>query len=143
VYVVTGAALDQVRGALLEAAQNEAPPTPDIEVQPAWPEPYQSRMATLFKTRAGYVAADEAKRGLPPADPPPNPMVAMAGLFGAPALLLLALDSGISAPYGCFDAGLFAQTVALAAHACALGTCIMTSPVRAADALHRAAGNRR
>jgi nitroreductase len=47
------------------------------------------------------------------------------------------MDSAVAVPYGCFDAGLFAQTIALAAHNRGLGTCIMTSTVRSADALHR------
>ena len=61
----------------------------------------------------------------------------MAGLFGAPVLLLLAMDSAVGVPYGCFDAGLFAQTIALAAHNRGLATCIMTSTLRSADVLHQ------
>jgi len=136
VLVVTGDVLERTRATLREQAESEAQPAPDI-APAAWPEPIQSRMTTLFQTRVAFVAAEEAKRGIPPLEPPVPPMVAMAGLFGAPVLLLLVMDRDVAVPYGCFDAGLFAQTIALAAHNRGLGTCIMTSTVRNADALHR------
>lgn len=136
VLVVTGETLERVKTTLREQAESEAPPAPDIAAA-SWPEPIQARMTTLFQARVAFVAAEEAKRGVKPADPPVPSMVAMAGLFGAPVLLLLAMDKDVSTPYGCFDAGLFAQTIALAAHNRGLGTCLMTSTVRSADALHR------
>lgn len=136
VLVVTGEALERVRSTLREQAESEAPPAPDL-APASWPEPMRARMTTLFQTRVAFVAAEEAKRGVEPADPPLPPMVVMAGLFGAPVLLLLVMDKAVTAPYGCFDAGLFAQTIALAAYNRGLGTCIMTSTVRFADALHR------
>jgi nitroreductase len=136
VLVVTGDALERVKATLREQAESEAPPAPDI-AGASWPEPIQARMTALFQGRVAFVAAEEAKRGIAPADPPVPPMVAMAGLFGAPVLLLLAMDSAVAVPYGCFDAGLFAQTIALTAYNRGLGTCLMTSTVRSADALHR------
>lgn len=138
VFVVTGAALERVRAALLAAARNDLPRAPDIEMAAAWPEPFQTRMATLFETRAGFVVDENERLGVTPVDPPSSPMVTMAGLFGAPTLLLLAMDTSLSPPYGCFDAGLLAQTIALSAHARGLGTCIMTSTVRTAAPLHEA-----
>lgn len=137
VFVVTGAALERTKAALLEAAENDSPPAPDIEAATQWPEPYKSRMADLFETRTSFVASESEKHA-PLGVTPPSPRAVMAGLFGAPVLLLLAIDRDISPAYGCFDAGLLAQTIALSAHARGLGTCIMTSTVRAADALHRA-----
>lgn len=136
VFVVTGDALETVKGALRERAESEADPTPDI-VGASYPEPLHQRMTALFKTRSGFVAAAEEKKGLKPTDPPIPPGIVMAGLFGAPVLLLLAMDSAVGVPYGCFDAGLLAQTIALSAHNRGLGTCIMTSTLRAADALHQ------
>jgi nitroreductase len=136
VLVVTGEALERVKAALREQAESEAAPAPDI-AGASWPEAIQARMTTMFQARVAFVAAEQAKRGVAPADPPVPPMVAMAGLFGAPVLLLLVMDKDVSTPYGCFDAGLFGQTIALAAHDRGLGTCLMTSTVRNADALHR------
>ena len=138
VFVVTDAALESTKAALLEAAENDSPPAPDIEPAAQWPEPYKSRMADLFETRNAFVAAEREKHGAAPGKTTQSPRAVMAGLFGAPVLLLLAIDKEVSPPYGCFDAGLLAQTIALSAHARGLGTCIMTSTVRAADALHRA-----
>ncbi len=137
VFVVADAALERTKAALLDAAENDSPPAPDIEPAAQWPEPYKSRMASLFETRTAFVAAEGEKHGDVSADATPSPRVVMAGLFGAPVLLLLAIDKNISPAYGCFDAGLLAQTIALSAHARGLGTCIMTSTVRAADVLHR------
>jgi nitroreductase len=138
VFVVTDAALERTKAALLEAVENDSPPAPDIEPAAQWPEPYKSRMADLFETRTTFVAAEGDTPGAVRAEAAPSPRAVMAGLFGAPVLLLLAIDRDVSPAYGCFDAGLLAQTIALSAHARGLGTCIMTSTVRAADALHRA-----
>lgn len=135
VFVVTGDALERVKSTLRERAESEAEPAPDI-AGASYPEHLQQRMTALFKARSAFVAAAEEKRGLKPADPPVPLGVVMAGLFGAPVLLLLAMDRAVAVPYGCFDAGLFAQTIALAAHNRGLATCIMTSTLRSADALH-------
>jgi nitroreductase len=64
-------------------------------------------------------------------------MVVAAEVYGAPLLLVLAMPKGIGVPYGCFDAGLFAQSIALAAHARGLGTCIAASLVRYPDLLRK------
>ena len=136
-FVVSGAALDRVKAALLEQAESEAPPSPDISLSPM-PERLQQRMTDLFQTRAGFVAAEEARLGIVREGQPPAPPVMMAGLFGAPVLVLLAADLAVAHDYGCFDAGLFAQALATAAHARGLSTCLMASTLRAAGALHRA-----
>lgn len=137
VFVVTGQALERVKATLREQAESEAEPAPDIAAAHSWPDALQGRMTALFQARVAFVAAEEEKRGIKPTDPPVPPLVMMAGLFGAPVLLLLAMDTAVAVPYGCFDAGLFAQTIALGAHNRGLGTCIMTSTLRCADALHR------
>jgi hypothetical protein len=46
---------------------------------------------------------------------PVSPMVAGADIFGAPTVLVLAYDEGVSDGYGCFDAGLFSMCLCLAA----------------------------
>jgi nitroreductase len=47
------------------------------------------------------------------------------------------MSKDIGVPYGCFDAGLFAQSIALAAHVRGLGTCIAGSLVRHPDLLRK------
>ena len=75
--------------------------------------------------------------GVEPADPPVSPMVAGAALFGAPTVLVLAFDRGVSDHYGCFDGGLFSMALCLAAESRGLGTCVTTSNVRHPDLLRK------
>jgi nitroreductase len=60
----------------------------------------------------------------------------LADIYGAPCMLLFAVDERLAAEYACFDLGLLVQNVCLAAHEHGLGTCIMAMAVRYADALH-------
>ncbi len=137
VYILSGAPLERFKADLREYSESEAPPAPDLEGNMEWPPVLQARMQELFQTRMSFVAAEEHKMGVQPPDPPVSPMVAMAGLFRAPILLVLAFDKAVATPYGCFDAGLFAQSIALAAHGRGLGTCIMTSTVRYPELLRK------
>jgi nitroreductase len=136
VFVVRGNALERVKAVLLAAADPDFKPSADIESAPNWPDPYKARMEALFKTRSEYVAANSPAPAV--GDPPPNPMAGMAGLWGAPVLLLLVIPPGFGQPYGCYDAGLLSQSIALAAHGRGLGTCLMTAPLRASADLHEA-----
>jgi nitroreductase len=134
VYVLTGDALARLKQALRREVEREArdggPPPP------ALPEPYKGRMQSLFKTRADFLA-QQAPPGSGAAShgEVPAAAAAMADLFGAPTLLVFVADKRLPVAYSSFDAGLFVQSVALAAHAHGLGTCIMTSPLRFASAL--------
>jgi nitroreductase len=135
VYVLSGDALTRLRAGLLERALKEAPGEPDLEMPApgSWPEPYRSRTGGFVQSRTAFVAEEESKRGITPADPPVPPPVAGAALFGAPHLLLVGTTAGLSVPYSCFDAGAFTQTIALAAQERGLGTCIMAGVVRHPD----------
>ena len=135
VFVLSGDTLARLKERLLERAVAGAPGEPDIEMPapPSWPEPYRARTADFVTMRTAFVAEEEQKRGIAPADPPVSPPVAGAGLIGAPHLLLICTTEGVSVPYSCFDAGLFAQTVALAAADRGLGTCVMAGVVRHPD----------
>ena len=129
VYVLAGSTLLHLKTRLRERLESEMPPDPDITMPAAWPDYLQSRITRLLETRVSFLASETARAGEtpPPALPP---LVQMAGLFGAPCLLVFAIDEDIPEGYGCFDAGLLVQTVALAAHARGLGTCIMTMAAR-------------
>ncbi len=133
VYIVTGEALRRVRAGLKAGFESGAPPAPDVDMPVAWPEPYKTRMATRFERRSSFVAA-----GSPPSGdggPAAPPWASLADVFGAPVLLLIAVDREVASGLACFDAGLMAQTIALSAHARGLGSCIMTSIVRHPDSL--------
>jgi nitroreductase len=138
VYVLQGGPLAQFKANMRTYAESEAPPAADLGNSPQLPAKLKARQDALFKTRMEFIAAEDAKAGVQPPDPPVNPGVAMSDVFGASTLLVLAADKGIALPYGCFDAGLFAQSVALAAHEHGLGTCITGSMVRYADLVRKA-----
>ncbi len=137
VYVLSGEPFRQFRADLREYALSEAPPAPDLGGSPELPPLLQARQDDLFQTRASFIAAEEGRMGVPLQVPPLPPMVVAAEVYGAPLLLVLAMPKGIGVPYGCFDAGLFAQSIALAAHARGLGTCIAASLVRYPDLLRK------
>ena len=137
VYVLTGDALESFKTDLRANAEAQVPEASDLGPRVPLPPLFQARQDELFKTRASFVAAEEAGLGIEPQPPPAPPMVAAAGLWGAPVLLVLAIPRDIGLPYGCFDAGAFAQSIALAAHARGLGTCINGSNVRYPDLLRR------
>jgi nitroreductase len=137
VYVLSGEPFHQFKADLREYARSEVPPAPDLGGGQPLPPFLQARQDDLFQTRASFIAEEEAKMGLPLQVPPLPPMVAAAEVYGAPLLLVLAIPKDIGVPYGCFDAGLFAQSIALAAHARGLGTCIAGSLVRYPDLLRK------
>jgi nitrobenzene nitroreductase len=137
VYVLTGDALEGFKADLRANAEANTPEDSDLGPRVPLPPLFQARQDEFFKTRASFIAAEEARLGVVAETPPVSPMVAAAGLWGAPVLLVLAIPRDIGLPYGCFDAGAFAQSIALAAHARGLGTCISGSNVRYPDILRR------
>jgi nitroreductase len=137
VYVLTGEPLERFKAELRQYAESEVEPKPDFPPGAGLPPALMARQQALFQTRMSFIAAEEAKMGITPADPPVSPMVAGAAIFGAPTLLVLAFEEGVSEAYGCFDAGLFAMAFCLAAQARGLGTCIAGGIARNADLLHR------
>jgi nitroreductase len=137
VYVLEGEPLARLKADMRAYAESEAPPAPDLGSGQPWQGKLKTRQEALFKTRMEFIAAENAKAGLQPPDPPVPPAVASAEVFGTSVLLVLATDKGIALPYGCFDAGLFAQSIALSAHEHGLGTCIAGSIVRYADLVRK------
>lgn len=119
IYVVTGEALERLKARNLELLQAEAPETPDFTRQVEWPAHWAARMKQLFATQASVVG-NRASR---------SPAQVMAAVFGAPCLLLLAVDDTLVADYACFDTGVIAQSISFAATAHGLGTCLLTMPI--------------
>lgn len=137
VYVIQGGPLERFKAELRQYAESEVEPKPDFPPAPGLPPALQARQQALFQTRMSFIAAEEARMGIQPADPPVSPMVAGAALFGAPTVLVLAFDRGVSDHYGCFDGGLFTMALCLAAESRGLGTCVTTSNVRHPDLLRK------
>jgi nitroreductase len=137
VYAVSGEPLERFKAELRQYAESEVEPKPDFPPGAGLPPVLMARQQALFQARASFIAAEEAKMGIQPADPPVSPMVAGAAIFGAPTLLVLTFEEGVSDAYGCFDAGLFAMAVCLAAQSRGLGTCIAGGIARNAELLHK------
>ncbi len=137
VYVLQGEPFRRFKAELRQYAESEVEPNPDFPPGSGLPPALLARQQALFQTRMAFIAAEEAKLGVEPAAPPVNPGVAMADIFGAPTALVLTFEEGVTEAYGCFDAGLFAMALCLAAHARGLGTCITGSNVRYPDLLRK------
>ncbi len=137
VYALSGEPLRRFKSELRQYAESEVEPNPDFPPGTGLPPALLARQQDLFQTRMSFVAAEEAKMGSDAAAPPVSPMVAGAEIFGAPTVLVLTFDEGVSDAYGCFDAGLFSMCICLAAQARGLGTCITGSNVRYPDLLRK------
>ena len=126
IFVVTGEALERLKATMTERAESDVPAHPDLPMPPReWPEYLSARMT-------GRPAASEAPDGQ--ARPATGPSV--WEFWGAPCVLLLAIDELLEPRYACLDAGILAQTICLAAEDRGLSTCIMATAVRHADVLH-------
>ncbi len=137
VYALSGEPFQRFKADLRTYSESEAPEAPDlVNTREMRPE-IKARQDDLFKTRMSFIAAEEAKMGILPPDPPIPPMVAASEIFGAPLILILAKPKEMGLPYSCLDAGMLAQSIALAAHARGLGTCIAASFLRYAELLRR------
>jgi nitroreductase len=137
VYALSGEPLRKFKAELRQYAESEIEPSPDFPPGSGLPPQLLARQQDLFQTRLSFISAEEAKTGIQPSGPPANPGVAMAEIFGAPTVLALAFDEGVSDGYGCFDAGLFSMCICLAAHSRGLATCITGSNVRYPDLLRK------
>jgi nitroreductase len=125
VYVVEGGTLETLNAAYAQLAEEDAPRAMDLPA-PAkqWPEHLAARMD--MKRPSGEAAMGSAGEKAP----------SITNLYGAPTLVLFAVDELLEPAYACFDAGVFVQTFCLAAEDRGFGTCIMAMAVRYADILH-------
>lgn len=123
VFAVTGESLERIKERVNIAAGNDEEPEPDIAMpeRESWPEHMLQRMAL-----PAPAPADDA--------PPPRP--ALGDLYGAPWLLLFAVDERLEPHYAFLDTGLLIQTVCLVAEDRGLNTCIMARAARYAQILH-------
>ena len=128
IFVLTGEPLEVLKTELLRKVEAGQPSATDLPMPPReWPEYLRQRMAVLSLTSE---VADERTPVLSPVGP--------SGweLYGAPCLLLFAIDEQLEPRYACFDAGLLVQSVCLAAEDRGLATCVMAMAVRFPDVLH-------
>ena len=138
IYVLSGEPFKKFKAELRKRSEDDVAPVSDLDMKPQWPPRHEARMKELMEIRSSWIAAQEKKAGIEPPAVPVNPMVAGAAIFGAPLMLVLAFDKTIPVYTGCFDAGLFAMAITLAAHARGLGTCIFAAPLRYSDLVREA-----
>ena len=127
--VVSGERRDALSRILYDLASAGVPSSSEIPVPAQWPSELASRASehNARRFRVLEVERDDASAR--------NDLRLLNyRFFGAPCVLLLFLDSSLS-PWSVFDMGLFTQTLALAAHAQGLGTCLQASLTHYPDAV--------
>ena len=121
VAVVTGAKRDQLSKILYDLASSGLLSNSDIPAPTQWPTELANRSGehTTRRFRVLEIDRDDVKGR--------NELRLMNyQFFGAPCVLFLYMDRTLS-EWSIFDMGLFAQTLALAAHDLGLGTCLQAS----------------
>ncbi|NPV04550.1 MAG: nitroreductase [Syntrophaceae bacterium] len=108
---------------------------PDVPMPESWPAGLKARYGELGKTILDLMGIDREDK-----DARNRLYARMAGLFGAPCLIVVTIPREVSVEYAMLDAGIVVQTICLLAHARGLGTCIMAAAVRYPDLLRRIAG---
>lgn len=134
VAVVTGAKRDALSKVLYDLANSGAPSKSEVPAPNQWPTELASRASehNARRFRVLEVERDDANAR--------NELRLMNyQFFGAPCVLFLFMDNTLSA-WSTFDLGLFAQTLALAAHDLGLGTCLQASLTHYPDAVRNLLG---
>ncbi len=132
--VLTGAPLEAFREANERMFSQGLAAAPDIPMPESWPAALKARYGELGRTMLDLLGIDRADQ-----DARNRLYARMAGLFGAPCLIVAAIPRGVAVEYAMLDVGLVVQTICLLAHARGLGTCIMAAAVRYPDALRKVA----
>lgn len=132
--VITGAPLEAFRAANERMFAAGLAAAPDVPMPENWPAELKARYGDLGRTMLDLMGIDRADK-----DARNQLYARMAGLFGAPCLIVVSIPREVSLEYAMLDAGLVVQTICLLAHAKGLGTCIMAAAVRYPDLLRRIA----
>ena len=125
IFVVTGKTLERTRSAGTAPRRHESHRSPDFRMPREWPPHLAARTKQLFNLSSG----SDPKTG--PGFRPRQ----LGGDYGAPCLLLFAVEKDLPSDYLLFDSGLLVQSVCLAAYDQGLGTCIMAMAVLDPDLL--------
>ncbi|HTZ41344.1 MAG TPA: nitroreductase, partial [Syntrophales bacterium] len=140
-YVLTGEPFAAFKEANKRRLAEGLAFTPDIPMPEVWPPALKERYGELGKgllDMLGIHRDDKEARG--------KLLESMAGLFGAPCLIVVCVHHDVLIEYAMLDVGLAVQTICLLAHDRGLGTCIMAAVVRYPDLLRNTAaipGDRR
>lgn len=137
VYALSGKPFEEFKAEVRKRSLVNVPAESDVPIGGPWTPNQEARIREFRECRSTWCAAEEERLGVEPEPAPANPLVGGAAVHGAPMLLVLAFDKAISVNTGCFDAGLFAMAITLAAQEHGLGTCIVANPIRYGDLMHK------
>ncbi len=134
VAVVSGKKKDELARQLLQLARTHSPTRPDVPTPRQWPPALEERgrqhgarrLATL-----GIARDDEKGRE--------NLRIMNFEFYGAPCALFLFIDTALG-EWSIFDAGLFTQSLILAAHSLGVESCIQASVPNYAPEIKRILG---
>lgn len=128
VVVVSGRQRDELYRILTGLAEAGVPPNREWPRPASWPAALERRVNEFFAGRLKALGAqgEEAQRQAL--------RQVSANFNGAPCVVFLFLDRSLTT-WSVFDAGLFAQTLILAAHAYGLGSCLQAAIVNYPDAI--------
>ncbi len=116
VLVVSGKSKEALTAMLLGLLEAKAEPTPDLPSPIAWPEPVNSRISELMAKRSVMAGID-----LNAPESVLKSKKANFRFYGAPSGIFI-LQNAELGEWSIFDAGIFAQSLMLAAHAKGVAT---------------------
>jgi nitroreductase len=115
VAVVTGKKLEELKDALGKEVESGTPADPDLPVPQQWPPEIAARLKAHYEHHQRSLGKDpSAPRQARPGRP---------DFYNAPCAVFLFVDKGTT-EWSIYDAGLFSQTLILAAHAHGVGSCL-------------------
>lgn len=129
VAVVTGKKRDELSKILYDLANSGAPRNSDMPAPATWPAELERRAKEhgARRFRALAIERDDAELRK-------EMRLMNFRFFGAPCAMFLFMDSMLG-PWSTLDMGLFAQSLALAAHGSGLGTCLQAALANYPDAV--------
>lgn len=116
VVAVSGSRKEALTAMLLELLENQAQPEPDFPTPTRWPEPVNSRINELMAKRSALAGID-----LNAPESVLRSKKANFRFYGAPWGLFILQDASLG-EWSILDAGIFIQSLMLAAHAKGLAT---------------------
>lgn len=134
VAVVTGKKRDELSNILYDLANSDAPSNSDLPISANWPAELEKRAKEhgARRFRALTIEREDAERRK-------EMRLMNFRFFGAPCVIFLFMDRTLG-PWSTLDMGMFAQSLALAAHDLGLGTCLQASLVNYPDAIREFLG---
>ena len=113
--VVTGRRLRELSNLLIDLVMKDTPPSSDIPLPPPWPPTLEKRLLDHAVRRAEHIGIDLS-------DPKTRKELRITNytFYGAPCVIFLFQERSLGL-WSVMDAGIFIQSLLLAAHASGLG----------------------